>query len=394
MRILIAHNYYQQAGGEDRVFADEAHLLETKGHEISRYSIRNDQIASMGSLALAGATLWNRQIYRQLRSRIRQDQPHVIHFHNTFPLISPAGYYAARAEGVPVVQTLHNYRLLCPSAIFFRDGRICEDCAGKAIPWPGVVHRCYRGSRAATGATAAMLVFHRLLQTWKKAVDVFIACSQFARDKFVAGGLSPDKLVCKPNFLYPAPEPGQGEGGYALFVGRFAPEKGLETLLAAWEQLPDMPLKIVGDGPCAQQVAAAAERLPQVEWLGLQPRDAVYDLMGNAAFLIVPSEWYETFGLVAIEAFAKGTPALVANIGAIAELVTPGQNGLHFRPGDSQDLVEKVDWLRSHPADLTRMGQNARTTFETHYTAEANYQMLMQIYDRVRGNGERGTGNR
>src|SRR5581483_9761958 len=194
----------------------------------------------------AARTVWSRPAYRVLRELLRAHRPAVAHFHNTFPLISPAAYYACRAERVPVVQTLHNFRLLCPNALFFRDGRVCEDCLGKAVPWPGVAHKCYRGSRSASAAVCTMLTVHRALGTWHTAVDRFIALTDASRRKFVAGGLPADKIAVKANFVDPDPGPGTGAGGYGVFVGRLSAEKGVGTLLKAWQQLGrDVPLKIV-----------------------------------------------------------------------------------------------------------------------------------------------------
>jgi glycosyltransferase involved in cell wall biosynthesis len=382
MKVLAVHNRYQQPGGEDQVFLAETTLLESYGHRVVRYSTHNDRVAGMNRLALAGNTLWNSSTYRELRALIRQERPHVAHFHNTFPLVSPAGYYAAKAEGVPVVQTLHNYRLLCPNALFFRDGRVCEDCMGKVIPWPGVVHKCYRGSRAASGLVTAMLTTHRVLRTWTEMVDAYVALTEFARRKFVEGGLPAEKMVVKPNFVYPDPGPGEGRGGYALFVGRLSPEKGVGTLLAAWERLDrQVPLKVVGDGPLREQVVEAPDRHPCVEYLGYRPAEEVHGLMKEASMLVFPSEWYETFGRVAAEAFATATPVIAADIGAVAELVEHGHTGLRFRPGDPEDLAAQVGWFLSHPEEHARMRREARAEFEAKYTAERNHQMMMEIYE-------------
>jgi glycosyltransferase involved in cell wall biosynthesis len=382
MKVLAVHNRYQQPGGEDQVFLAETTLLESYGHRVVRYSTHNDRVAGMNRLALAGNTLWNSSTYRELRALIRQERPHVAHFHNTFPLVSPAGYYAAKAEGVPVVQTLHNYRLLCPNALFFRDGRVCEDCMSKVIPWPGVVHKCYRGSRAASGLVTAMLTTHRVLRTWTEMVDAYVALTEFARRKFVEGGLPAEKMVVKPNFVYPDPGPGEGRGGYALFVGRLSPEKGVGTLLAAWERLDrPVPLKVVGDGPLREKVVEAPDRRPCVEYLGYRPAEEVHGLMKEASMLVFPSEWYETFGRVAAEAFATATPVIAADIGAIAELVEHGHTGLRFRPGDPEDLAAQVGWFLSHPEEHVRMRREARAEFEAKYTAERNHQMMMEIYE-------------
>lgn len=384
MRVLMVHNHYQQLGGEDQIFADEVALLESHGHQVIRYTAHNDHLENQSSVSVAKNTLWNSVIYRELQALIRREQPSIAHFHNTFPIISPAAYYAARAERVPVVQTLHNYRLLCPNALFFRDGGVCEDCLGKRVPWPGVVHACYRESRAASGVVAAMLTVHRALRTWSETVDVYIAAlTEFARQKFIQGGLPAEKIVVKPNFI---PDPGQrdGQGGYALFVGRLSPEKGVDTLLAAWRRLGGkVPLKIVGDGPLASKVSETARQLPEVQWLGRRRSEEVYDLMGRASFLVFPSTWYEGLPRTIIESFAVGTPIVASNLGAMSSVVNHGRTGLHFRPGNPEDLAAKVGWAFTHPAELARMRREARAEFEAEYTAERNYQMLMEIYDRA-----------
>jgi glycosyltransferase involved in cell wall biosynthesis len=382
MKVLAVHNRYQRPGGEDQVFVDETALLETRNHHVLRYEVHNDQVKQLNRLTLAKDTVWNTSAYRELGALIRRERPDVVHFHNTLPLVSPAGYYAAKAEGVPVIQTLHNYRLLCPVALFFRDGRVCEDCMGKAVPWPGVVHRCYRGSRTASGVIATMLTVHRALRTWTEMVDVYVALTEFARNKFIEGGLPAGKIVVKPNFVAPDPGRGQGGGGYALFVGRLAPEKGTETMLAAWDRLGTrIPLKIVGDGPLRDRVVEATARQSNVEWLGHRPMEDVHALMGKADMLVFPSQWYETFGRVAAEAFATGTPVIAANIGAVAEFVEHGRTGLKFRPGDPEDLVTQVEWALSHSAELRNMREEVRAEFEAKYTAERNYRALMEIYE-------------
>lgn len=381
MRILIAHNYYQQPGGEDKVFAAESALLEAYGHQVYRYTIHNDQVEQINSFALASATVWNSQVYRELRRLISQEKIEVAHVHNTLPLISPAAYYAAKAEGVPVIQTLHNYRLLCPNGLFFRDGDVCEDCIGQFLPLPSVLHGCYRQSRVATGAIATMLTTHRALRTWIEMVDVYIALTKFSREKFIQGGLPPEKVVVKPNFVHPDPGYRKGRGKYAIFVGRLSPEKGIDTLLTAWKKLNgEVPLKIVGDGPLAAQVADAVKQIPRIEWLGRRPLEEVYTLMGEAMFLVFPSKWYEGLPNTIIESFAVGTPVVASDLGAMSDLVIPNRTGLHFHTNDSEDLATKVAWAIAHKEDMLRMRQEVRAEFETSYTAERSYRQLIEIY--------------
>ncbi len=381
MTILIVHNFYQQFGGEDGVFNTEAELLRSYGHQVVVVTRHNDSIRQIRRPMLAGATIWNSASYHELRETMRQHRPDVVHFHNTFPLISPSAYYAARVEGVPVVQTLHNFRLLCPNALFFRAGRICEDCMGKTVPWPGVVHKCYRDNRSASMVVAAMLVIHRALRTWRREVDAYIALSPASRQKLIEGGLPAEKIFIKPNFLTPEPTVGKGEGGYAIYVGRLSEEKGLPTLLNAWKLINrDFPLKIVGDGPLAPLVQDASRQNPSIQWLGSRPSPQVYELIGKAAFLTLCSECYENCPRTIVEAYAKGTPVIASRLGAMADLVRHGQTGLLFGPHDSLDLARQVQALLADPATLALMRTAAREEFITKYTAAGNYRQLQAIY--------------
>lgn len=387
--MLFLHNHYRQPGGEDQVFAAEGELLEARGHRVSRYVMHNDRAAKMSRAGLLRTTIWNGAVYRELRALIRRERPQVAHFHNTFPLISPAAYYAARAEGVPVVQTLHNYRLLCTNALFFREGRVCEDCLGRKATWPGVAHACYRESRTSSAAVAAMLASHRAAGTWSRAVDMYVALTGFARQKFVQGGLPAEKIATKPNFIEPDPGTGDGRGGYALFVGRLSREKGVETMLAAWERLRTrVPLKIVGDGPLAARVAEAAGRFREVAWLGRQPKDRVLDLMKEARALIFPSVWYEGFPMVIAEAYAVGLPVVASDLGSMSSLIDHGRTGLRFRPGDPEDLAVQIERISKRPEELAWMRREARAEFEANYTAERNYEMLLEIYQAAAGQAE------
>jgi glycosyltransferase involved in cell wall biosynthesis len=386
MRIVVAHNFYQQAGGEDQCVAAEIAVLQRYGHEVTQYCLYNDQIDHMRQAALAARTIWNPSSYGALRRLLRDTRPDIVHFHNTFPLMSPAVYYAARAEGAGVVQTLHNFRLTCANALLLRNGSVCEDCLGKFAPWAAIRRKCYRDSRAASTAITAMLATHRLLGTWQNAVDVYVALTEFGRRKFLAAGLPADRIVVKPNFVERDSGPGEGEGGYGAFVGRLSAEKGVQTLLDAWRHLDgQVPLRIIGDGPLAPLVRAEAARDPSIQWLGSQPLDAVYRLIGDAAFVVLPSRCFEGFPRVISEAFAKGTPVIASRMGAMAELVDEGHTGLLFAPGDGVDLARAIRRLLADPSGLLRMRESARAEFTRRFTAELNHQALMRVYEQALG---------
>jgi len=387
MKILIVHNRYRHPGGEDRAVQAESALLAGRGHEVERWEENNDSI--IGPFA-AGRTalrsVYSFQSAQEMKDRIQRFRPDLVHIHNFFPRLSPAIHIACRRASVPVVQTLHNFRLLCPAATFHFEGSLCEGCLGTAIPWRAVVRSCYRESRLASLAAAHMVAAHHAFGTWDRSVSQFIALSQFAREKFIAGGISPDKITVKPNFVDPDPGMGGGNGDFALFVGRLAEEKGVRTLLTAWGCSRNGPkLKIVGDGPLASDVAQAAATNPGIEWLGPCDRERVRRAMAEAKVLIVPSTWYEGFPLVIVEAFAAGLPILASRLGAMAEFIADGQTGRLFAPGDAAGLAGAVEWAFSHSDEMRRMRALARSEYDQKYTAKANYTRLMLIYEAALG---------
>lgn len=385
MKILIIHNSYQQPGGEDVVVARESNLLMREGSQVTTYKRSNHELDSLSFLQKLG--LMRRIVSAKdsktaVRQLVRKCQPDVVHVHNTFLMVSPAVYEVCQEESVPVVQTLHNYRLLCPASTLYRNDGICEECVTHGL-LRSVKHACYRDSRAMSAAVALMLKTHRSLETWATKVDAYIAISRFAANKFVKAGFAAKRMFVKPNFVDPDPGERPRPGDYALFVGRLSPEKGLSTLVQAWRRLPvAVPLLIVGDGPMRQQLAAdtAGAGLNNIRFVGQLPRDEVYTAMKKAAFLVVPSVWQEPFGLIVAEAFACGTPVLGARIGAIPEMLEHEVTGLHFAPGDPDDLAKQVAWAWEHPAHLAAMGKAARKVYEKKYTARTNHASLMEIY--------------
>ncbi|MGB7353789.1 MAG: glycosyltransferase family 4 protein [Acidobacteriaceae bacterium] len=379
------HNRYQLPGGEDVVVAQESAMLRCGGHNVDLFEANNDHIepgaGGIDAVRAALRCVYSKDSARTMLWRVSDFRPDVVHIHNFFPTLSPSIHHVLSSAGVPVVQTLHNYRLLCPASTLLRDGKPCEDCAFRLLPLPAVRHKCYRGSMSASAAVAAMLAFHRQLGTWRRTVSRFIALSEFAREKFTAGGIPREKIVVKPNFVASDPGIGSGRGGYALFVGRLAEEKGIQVLLDAWKLLPlGIQLRIVGDGPLRQKVEQTAHNSTNIEWLPWQSREEVCRLMADAAVLIMPSIWYEGFGLVIIEAYATALPVIASQIGVLGEIVEDGVTGRLFQPGNAQDLARKVTEILSSPARLSQLRSNARREYEEKYTPNTNYDMLMDIY--------------
>lgn len=383
----MLHNRYLEPGGEDHSTAAEAALLREHGHEVELLEEDNRRVEQLGNTRTALRTLWSRESYARVHHSLQSGSFDLMHVQNFFPLLSPSVYYAAFRNRVPVIQTLRNYRLMCVNSLFFRGQRVCEECLGRALPWHGVMHACYHESRAASAVVAAMIGAHKLAGTWRKRVSSYIALSEFARQKFVAGGFAEEQIAVKPNFLHPSPPPGQGAGGYALYVGRLSPEKGIAPMLEAWKtaQAP-LPLKIVGEGPLAELVRAAASG-GKVEYLGGRPLPEVLRLMGKAEFLVFPSLTYETMGRTVMEAFAVGTPVVVSSHGAAAGMVTPEKNGFHVAPGNVSELRGRIEWCTRNLSRIRALRGNARAAFEAGYTGAANLERLLAIYNRARQHG-------
>jgi len=384
VKVLVVHESYLQSGGEDRAVEADVHLLRSRGHEVLEYRRDNREVGSYGYVRLGLTTIWSHSSYRELTRLVTEERPDIVHFHNTLPLISPAGFWAAKRAGSTVIQTLHNYRLVCPNAVLFRNGEVCEECLHWAVPLPGVLHGCYRESRPATAAITAMLVAHRVIGTWQQAVDAFITLTEFQTKKLVAGGIPESKVIVRPNFVEPDPGLGPGDGGYALFVGRLTAEKGVVTLLRAWQQLPEqIPLLLVGDGPLAESVSSAAEENEAISYLGPQTNDRVLELMRRAAILVFPSLWYEGFGITIIEAFATGLPVVAVGTGAASEIVKDGDTGLLVPPGDSHALGGAVSRLFRNDRLRKRMRAACRREYFEKYTGERAYHRLIEVYRRA-----------
>jgi glycosyltransferase involved in cell wall biosynthesis len=382
MKVLMVHNRYQQRGGEDAVVDAEACLLASRGVEVRRFDADNDAIQGLkakiqvSTMQFAGSV----QIQKHIADTLNQFCPDVVHVHNWFPTVSASIFRQCAAASIPVVHTIHNYRLLCVGATLFRDGHVCEDCIGSTLRTPGIMHKCYRGSALGSAAATLGMLAHWTVGTWHESVDRFIALTEFSRRKLIEGGLPEEKIVVKPNFVEPKPEPGAGDGNYFLYAGRLTEEKGLRTLLECWKSGPELaPLWIVGDGPLRNEVQNAAAIIGNVHWLGMKTSEEVVFLMKNAKATLCPSLWYEGMPRVVIESFAAGTPVVASNIGGYPEMVVDGESGALFASGDAGALLNCIRELEKG-AVFARMRQFARRRFLAEYTGEKNFSVLLNIY--------------
>lgn len=387
MRILQVHNHYKISAGEDTVFFAEAALLEEHSHQVERLTLSNKDVNSISEkLKSALGVVYNAKSAQLVEARILAFRPDVIHVHNFFPLISPAVFYVAKKLQVPVVMTLHNYRLVCPSAYLHYNGRVHMENVHKVFPMGAILDGAYRDSRFQTASVVLATGVHKLLGTWQNKVDRFITLTSGAADLFLHSSLrlKPEQLVVKPNFTADLGLSTFERKNFFLYVGRLSPEKGVSTLLKACEQHP-FNLKIIGDGSMREEVEQFAANNPQVEYLGYQKLDRVVQELKKARALIFTSEWPEMFGMSIIEAFSTGTPVISSNIGGGGQLVRHGHNGLHYEPGRAEELVRQVKTVAQDIVYAQHLGQNARRDYEANYTPEANYRLLLQIYQDVVG---------
>jgi glycosyltransferase involved in cell wall biosynthesis len=384
MRILFVHAFYQQLGGEDQTFRAEAELLRARGTTVETFTFDNQEIEGWSSARKLGNLVWNRDSKREIGQVMDSFLPDVMHVQNTFPGMSPSVYSAAADRGIPVIQKMSNYRLFCVNGLLFRDGTNCESCLGKKFAWRAAVHGCYRGNRVMSAAIAASQGLHWAIGTWGKRIAGYVALDEDGKNLFIQAGLDPEKVFVKPEMLEPFPAAGKGDGGFALFAGRLAPGKGVKTLIKAWKDQPELPpLHLAGDGPLREELEAMAADDAGIRFLGRVPAADLASLMGQALCQVVPSEFKEPFGRVALEAIAKGTPVVASTRGALKNVIRHGVSGTHFSPGDVEGLRTAAHWLLEDADRLAQMRKTARKDALERFSGDANFQALMDIYRAV-----------
>lgn len=397
MKILQIHNFYQNPGGEDIVLNAEYELLIKNGHDVGQFTVSNDNI-TISDLASAVNTamssIWSRKYYKEVEEKIQKFKPDIVHVHNTFPLLSPSIYWCIKKHEIPIVQTLHNYRLTCANALLMRDQRPCEDCI-KQFSLKGIKHKCYRDSYGATGTVVAINTLHRFIKTYKNKIDAYIALTGFAKSVMLRAGLPSEKIYIKPNFILDTPELGTTleRNNTIVFVGRLSEEKGVSLLLEAWQDLSfnsEYQLKIIGDGPEKNILLKKYHGIKNVEWLGWLEKESIFEELKKSKFLVMPSRSYETFGLVLIEAFLNSTPVIATNHAGMPEIVIDGESGFLFNPNDVISLREVLSKaMNLDQNEWHKMSLKAFNSYENKYTAEKNYELLIEIYNEILAKGSK-----
>lgn len=388
MKILQIHNYYQYSGGEDVVLKNEHKLLTSNNHTVIQYLKNNSEITEYSFFQKGKHLLqssFSRIVYNEVINLLKKEKPDICHVHNTLALITPSVYYACRDCDVPVIQTLHNYRLLCTNALLFRNDKICEECINSNL-YHSIKYGCYRNSRIQSFVLAHIIEQHKKRGTWENLIDAYIVLSQFAKNKFIEGGLPEKKFFIKPNFIKSDPGVNHKSYNYLLFVGRIDIAKGIEILIKAYDQLKNKPsLLIAGDGPLKSKVTS----IKDISYIGFLGHDQLINKLKDCYILVFPSMWYEGMPMAIVEAFACGKPVIASRLGTMAEMIEDGKTGLLFNPGDAVDLTLKIQWAIDHPEGIKEMGLNARKQYEEKYTAEKNYELLMNIYEHAIENRRR-----
>ncbi len=388
MKILICHNFYQSRGGEAQTVSRERALLEKKGNSVILYTRDSNEISDYSVFRKARlffTILFSFKTYKALVNIIEQQRPDVAHIHNVFPLISPSVYYALAKHKIPIVQTLHNYRFLCPNGLFLSNkGEICEKCS-KGNFFHAIGGKCYRNSYVQSFVISLSLWIHNLLGTFKK-IDVYISPSHFLKNKMQKKGIPEEKILVKNHFVDTDDLiPSKNFENYVVFMGRLTDEKGILALIDALEKIPNCRLKIIGEGPLYLELKDFVERnkLQNIEFLGFIGTEKRYEILKKAMFLVLPSEWYENFPYVLIESLSLGIPAVASRIGGIPEIIDEGMNGLLVQSGNAEELKEKIERLIGNRDLLLSMRINAREKAEKTYGEEQGYRKLIEVYNRV-----------
>jgi glycosyltransferase involved in cell wall biosynthesis len=378
MKVLQVHNFYQQGSGEDTQMRQEAALMRFNGWEVLQYFVSNDAIDNLNSMQkieLGIGVFWSHKHYKAIRRLLRSERPNICHVHNFFPLISPSVFAACKSSRVPVVATIHNYRLMCANGLFLRNDMACEDCLSKTM-FNGIKHACYRNSKSLTAIAAAAFEAHHALNSWNRNVTRFIALTSFMKEKLVQKGIESEKIYIKPNFIQSGNLPIRTQGEHLLFVGRLDRVKGADMIKNIAESRPNIIIRVLGEGVLKDSFHG----LPNVKLLGQQPHEKVLEEISQCRAVVLPTRFYEGMPLSVIEAFACGKPVITTNHGALPEMVTPEITGWLFEPNNLEDLLRCVDQATSQNFDAASFEMACLDAYQTNYSVSENFDLLSSIY--------------
>ena len=389
MRILFIHNKYQHAGGEDIAVELETALLAEKGQEVRTLFFSNDEAKGLrGKINLGINAVYNAASAKKVKAAIREFKPDVMHVHNWFFAASPAVLYAAVRENIPVIMTLHNYRLVCANALLLRNNLPCELCVPHTFPVYGIRYKCYRQSAAQSAMVTGITGFHKSINTWQNKVTTYILLTGFAKSRLVGSSfkVDPEKLIIKPNFI---PDPGEGlpqREELFLYAGRISPEKGVNVLFEAFSQLPSARLLVIGDGPDREILQRQYANAANINFAGKLSREELLKIMKRVKAVVFPSICYEGLPFTILEAFATGTPVIASKLGAMGEMIRHGYNGLHFAPGNAEELKAALITFDHAVNPSMEMYKNARQTYLDNYHPDKHYKAIMSIYEQTIAN--------
>jgi glycosyltransferase involved in cell wall biosynthesis len=385
MKILIGHNYYQQAGGEDAVFHAQIDLFRNFGHEMVVYKRHNNEIDQNLALKISHAfsLRFSKRSYQEVKQLIYAHHPSVAHFHNLFFMMTPSVLYACKDQGIPTIISLHNFRLMCINALFYRDGHPCEDCV-TGSDFSGIQHKCYHHSLISSVLVTDRNRYHWKKKTWENCVDRFLVATQFTKDKYTQAGINPDKISVVPPFVSQPNNSSTQPKKYAFYSGRLSHEKGISFLVKAWANIK-FPLYIAGAGP--EQIGIEKyikeHQLNHIHMVGFLEKENYAQMLAGAKFLVVPSVCYENFPRVIAEAYSHGIPVLASRLGTMEQVVEEGNTGFLFTPENISSLIENVDKILSDERKYQELCRGAQNVYELKYTPQRHYQNLMEIYSKV-----------
>lgn len=387
MKLLILHNKYIVSGGEDVSSQAEVNLLRHAGHHVDYISVDNTNINRKNFFSLALNTFWSSSYYKKVEDLIKRNKYDLIHVQNFFPQISPSVFYAAKRNGTKIIMSVRNYRLICPNALMYVNGNICNKCVGLSFPYPAIKNKCYKNDVAATCVATGMMTMHNIMDTWNLKIDGFIAISEFVKNQLINGGISANKIHVKYNFVA-TPLISHSIETYDryLYVGRLSTEKGIRNMLDAFNhpRLRNHKLTIIGEGPYVNLVENAIVNNSNIEYLGKLSLADTYSLMSKSRALVFPSTWHEPFGRTVVESFAVGTPVVGSKLGGVTELIQDGYNGYLFNPYNIESMIDSICKIDSF-SDYDILRYNAKKTYEEQFTAEKNYQQVIRIYSEILG---------